>query len=163
MSGSFAAARRGDASLQINRTMLRPAPRGIGFYLVVLILIAVVPLVITAVVLVARQSELQREAFEKSLLQTALALSVAVDRQLNTYQVMLETLAQSEDLDRGRIQPFHELSARAATQHGAVFVSLFDRDGKQIFNTLRPPGRTRSGRRSAIRAGCSRCSIPAAR
>ena len=118
----------------------RPAPRGIGFYLVVLILIAVVPLVISAAVLVARQSELQREAFEKSLLQTALALSVAVDRQLNTYQVMLETLAQSEDLDRGRIQLFHELSARAAAQHSAVFVSLFDREGKQIFNTLRPPG-----------------------
>jgi signal transduction histidine kinase len=120
--------------------MPRPTPRGIGFYLVALILIAVVPLVISAVVLVARQSELQRDAFEKSLLQTALALSVAVDRQLNTYQVMLETLAQSEDLDRGRIQPFHELSARAAAQHGAVFVSLFDREGKQIFNTLRPPG-----------------------
>jgi signal transduction histidine kinase len=120
--------------------MPRPAPRGIGFYLVALILIAVVPLVISAVVLVARQSELQREAFEKSLLQTALALSVAVDRQLNTYQVMLETLAQSEDLERGRIQPFHELSARAAAVHGAVFVSLFDRQGKQIFNTLRPPG-----------------------
>jgi CheY-like chemotaxis protein len=87
---------------------MKTAPHGIGFYLVVLILIAVIPLVISAVVLVARQSELQREAFERSLLQTALALSVAVNRQLNTYQVMLETLAQSEDLDRGRMQPFHE-------------------------------------------------------
>ena len=156
--------------------MRRPPPRGIGFYLVALILIAVVPLVVSAVVLVARQSALQREAFEKSLLQTALALSVAVDRQLNTYQVMLETLAQSQELDRGRIQPFHELSARAAAQHDAVFVSLFDREGKQIFNTLRPPGvklptpfrDTPAGQGEerppiATRAGCSRCSIPAAR
>jgi len=115
-------------------------PHGIGFYLIMLIVLATVPLVVIAGVLVARQAALQRQAFEKSLLQTALALSVAVDRQLDSYRVMLETLAQSDDLQRGRMDAFHALSARAAAKHGAVFVSLFDSDGRQVFNTLRPPG-----------------------
>jgi signal transduction histidine kinase len=115
-------------------------PQGIGFYLTLLIVLATVPLVVIAGVLVSRQAALQRQAFEKSLLQTALALSVAVDRQLDSYRVMLETLAQSDDLQSGRMDAFHALSSRAAATHGAVFVSLFDREGRQVFNTLRPPG-----------------------
>ena len=118
----------------------QPAVRGIGYYLVALILLAVVPLVAITVILVWRQSELQRETYEKSLLQTALALTVAVDRQLNTYRVMLDTLAQSDSFRRGDMATFHDYSARVAAQHGAVFVSLFDRDGRQVFNTLRPSG-----------------------
>jgi signal transduction histidine kinase/CheY-like chemotaxis protein len=115
-------------------------PHGIGFYLITLIVLAVVPLALIAAVLVARQAYLQRVAFERSLLQTSLALSVAVDRQLDSYRVMLETLAQDDDLARGNIDGFHTLSARVAARHGAIFVSLFDREGRQIFNTLRPPG-----------------------
>jgi signal transduction histidine kinase len=121
---------------------LTNSPRGIGFYLTALIVLATVPLLVIAGVLVARQAALQRQAFEKSLLQTALALSVAVDRQLDSYRVMLETLAQSDDLRQGRMDAFHALSARAAATQGAVFVSLFDREGRQVFNTLRPPGET---------------------
>src|SRR4029453_15837520 len=90
----------------------RAAPRGIGFYLVALILLAVVPLVITAGVLIQRQGELQREAIEKNLRQTSLAVSVAVDRQLFGYRVMLETLAESDELRPGRIPQFHALAAR---------------------------------------------------
>ena len=118
----------------------RAGRHGIGFYLIALIVLATVPLVLIAGVLVARQSAVQRQAFEKSLLQTALALSVAVDRQLDSYRVMLETLAESEDLQPGRMEAFYTLSARAAAKHGAVFVSLFDSRGTQIFNTLRPAG-----------------------
>jgi len=117
-----------------------PGSRGIRFHLIALIMLAVVPLAVIAAVLVARQSALQREAFEQSLLQTSLALSVAVDRQLNSYRVMLETLAQANELAQGRIDGFHALSERVAAKHGAIFVSLFDRGGKQIFNTLRPAG-----------------------
>ena len=38
------------------------------------------------------------------------------------------------------MEAFYTLSARAAARHGAVFVSLFDSRGTQIFNTLRPAG-----------------------
>ncbi|HEX6004913.1 MAG TPA: ATP-binding protein [Burkholderiales bacterium] len=57
-----------------------------------------------------------------------------MDRQLDTYRVMLETLAESDELRTNRIDDFHALAVRVAQRHGAVFIS----DGKQIFNTLRP-------------------------
>lgn len=113
---------------------------GVRSYLIALIVIAVVPMIPLAIGLVAWQSAIQRGAFEESLLQTSLALSVAVDRQLDTHRVMLETLAEADELKTGDIDGFHALSARVADRHGAVFISFFDTTGKQIFNTLRPPG-----------------------
>jgi signal transduction histidine kinase len=112
----------------------------IGSYLVALVMLAVIPLMLIAGVLIWRQSLLQRQAFERSLLQTAQALSVAVDRQLYADRVMLEALAQSPFFERGDIKSFHEYCARVIRERGGVFISLFDADGRQIFNTLRPPG-----------------------
>jgi len=112
----------------------------IGSYLVALVMLAVIPLMLIAGVLIWRQSLLQRQAFERSLLQTAQALSVAVDRQLYADRVMLESIAQSTLFERGDIKSFHEYCARVIRERGGVFISLFDADGRQIFNTLRPPG-----------------------
>ena len=113
----------------------------IGSYLVALVMLAVIPLMVIAGVLTWRQSELQRQHFDRSLLQTAQALSVAVDRQLQTERAMLDTLAQSPFIDAGNMEALHALCVRIITQdpHG-VFISLFDGSGRQIFNTLRPMG-----------------------
>lgn len=118
----------------------RTATRGIGYYLIALILLAVVPLVVISAVLVWRQSALQQEISEKSLQQTALALVVAVDRQLGGYRAMLETLAESDSLTHDDLKTFQLFCTRAASRHGATFISLFDREGRQVFNTLRAPG-----------------------
>jgi signal transduction histidine kinase len=112
----------------------------IGSYLVALVMLAVIPLIAIAGVLIWRQTHLQRQAFERSLLQTAQALSLAVDRQLHADRVMLETLAQSPLLERGEFAAFYELSKRTIEQRKGLFISLFDAGGKQIFNTLRPMG-----------------------
>jgi signal transduction histidine kinase len=111
-----------------------------GSYLVALVMLAVIPLMLIAGVLIWRQTVLQRQAFERSLLQTAQALSLAVDRQLFSDQVMLETLAQSPLLERGDLRGFYALSVRVVGERGALFISLFDDAGRQIFNTLRPFG-----------------------
>lgn len=124
--------------------------RGIGYYLTALILLAVVPLLIITGVLVWRQSAVQRQAFERSMLQTALALSVAVDRQLESYRVMLETLSESDSLRRGDIDTFYGFAKRAADHNGALFISLFDRDGQS--STRCAPRANRCRRRSRIRA-----------
>ena len=116
------------------------AARGIGYYLIALILLAVVPLVVISAILVWQQSALQQEISQKSLQQTALALVVAVDRQLGGYRAMLETLAESDSLAHDDLKTFQLFCARVATRHGATFISLFDRDGRQIFHTLRAPG-----------------------
>ena len=118
----------------------RRAARGIGYYLIALILLAVVPLVVISAILVWQQSALQQEISQKGLQQTALALVVAVDRQLGSYRAMLETLAESDSLAHDDLKTFQLFCARAAKRHGATFISLFDRDGRQIFNTLRAPG-----------------------
>jgi signal transduction histidine kinase len=103
-------------------------------------MLAVIPLMLIAGVLIWRQTVLQRDAFERSLLQTAQALSLAVDRQLFADRVMLETLAQSPFLERRDYKAFYALCARVVGEQGALFISLFDARGKQIFNTLRAPG-----------------------
>ena len=112
----------------------------IGAYLVTLVMLAVIPLMIIAGVLTWRQSVLQRQLFDRSLLQTAQALSVAVDRHLQADRVMLETLAQSPLIDSGDLKGLHALSTKVITQRGGLFISLFDAQGRQIFNTLRPLG-----------------------
>jgi signal transduction histidine kinase len=113
----------------------------IGSYLVALVMLAVIPLIVIAGVLTWRQSELQRQHFDRSLVQTAQALSVAVDRQLQIERVMLDTLAQSQFIDADNMEAFYAMCARIIKQdpHG-VFISLFDGSGRQIFNTLRPMG-----------------------
>jgi signal transduction histidine kinase/CheY-like chemotaxis protein len=116
------------------------AARGIGYYLIALILLAVVPLVLISAILVWRQSALQQEISEKSLQQAALALVVAVDRQLGGYRAMLQTLAESDSLLDGDLKAFQLFCTRAAQRHGATFIALFDRGGRQVFNTLRAPG-----------------------
>jgi signal transduction histidine kinase len=103
-------------------------------------MLAVIPLMLIAGVLIWRQTVLQRQAFERSLLQTAQALSLAVDRQIFADAVMLQTLAQSPLLERGELRGFHAVAARVIAEHGGLFISLFDEKGRQIFNTLRPPG-----------------------
>jgi len=103
-------------------------------------MLAVIPLMLIAGVLIWRQTVLQRQAFERSLLQTAQALSLAVDRQIFADAVMLQTLAQSPLLERGELRGFHAVAARVIGEHGGLFISLFDEKGRQIFNTLRPPG-----------------------
>ena len=120
--------------------MAQRAKATIGSYLVALVMLAVIPLIIIAGLLIWRQTYLQRQAFEKSLLQTAQALSVAVDRQLYADRVMLETLAQSPLLERREFAAFYELCRRTIEQRRGLFISLFDAQGRQIFNTLRPMG-----------------------
>ena len=136
---------RAPAALGRAKPTLRDAARragaaGIGTHLIALILIAVVPLVLIAALLILRQGALQRDALEESLQQTSRALSLAVDRQLVTYRVMLESLAEADSLRNDDIEAFRRLAARVAERQGAVFISMFDGSGQQIFNTLRPAG-----------------------
>jgi signal transduction histidine kinase len=112
----------------------------LGSYLVALVMLAVIPLMVIAGVLTWRQSVLQRSLFDKSLVQTAQALSVALDRHLYADVVMLQTLASSPLLDEADFRAFHALCSRVILEREGVFISLFDGSGKQIFNTLRPWG-----------------------
>lgn len=109
-------------------------------YLVVLLAMAIVPLLVVASVLIWRQALSQRVEAERALLATAHVTSIAVDRQLDGYRLMLEALAESELLDRRDFAAFHAYAKRVADAQGAVFVSVFEPSGRQVLNTARPFG-----------------------
>ena len=97
----------------------------LGSYLVALVMLAVIPLMVIAGVLTWRQSVLQRSLFDKSLVQTAQALSVALDRHLYADVVMLQTLASSPLLDEADFRAFHALCSRVIQEREGVLTVLF--------------------------------------
>ena len=128
-----AAATREPTVLQSERSGASSPP--LSRHLVLLVAIAVLPLLLVATVQIWRQGEDKRAAREESLHATARVLSVAIDRQLASYRVMLESLANSELVDRGDFAGFHAFASHAAEQQRIVSIALFDPSGKQIVNT----------------------------
>ncbi|HET9024589.1 MAG TPA: histidine kinase dimerization/phospho-acceptor domain-containing protein, partial [Burkholderiaceae bacterium] len=113
-----------------------PAPP-LSRYLVALVAVAVLPLLIVASVLIWREGVDERKATEAALQSTAQALSVAVDRQLTSYRRVLEALAASDMIDRRDFVSLHAYAKRVADLKGAIFISLFEPSGRQVFNTAR--------------------------
>jgi signal transduction histidine kinase len=109
-------------------------------YFIALVAVAILPLALVASLLIWRQAADERRATENTLQSTAHALSVAVDRQLLSYRRVLEALAASESIDRRDFAAMYAYAKRVADLKGAVFISLFDSDGRQLFNTARPFG-----------------------
>ena len=110
-------------------------------YLVVLVLAAVLPMLAFAAIMFRQHSQLQRDAISRGLLDTARALSLAVDREVGTVRAVLETLAASPYLDAKDFKAFHTQSVRAlAAQPPGNRIILFDTSGQQIVNTARPFG-----------------------
>lgn len=110
-------------------------------HLVVLVLAAVLPLLAFAAIIFRQHIQLQREAMNRGLLDTARALSLAVDREVRTARAMLETLAASPYLDAREFRAFYDLSLRAvAAKPTGTRIILFDASGQQILNTAHPFG-----------------------
>jgi len=108
---------------------------GIGYYLIALIVLAVAPPLVIAGIVVVWQTGVQREEYQRSLLQTSLALTIAVDGHLDSYRTTLETLSRSGELLQGRLAEFKATAARVADASGAAFITLFDADGRTVFTT----------------------------
>src|SRR5215216_3065184 len=83
----------------------------IKWHLVALLLVAVIPALLfsasTAVLVVGDD----RRAVQRDLHDAARALGSAVDQELRGLTATLETLAVSEELDTGRLDPFARASA----------------------------------------------------
>src|SRR3954462_12956585 len=58
------------------------------------------------------------------------------------------------------MEGFYEFATRTAEQHGAFFISLFDSEGRQVFNTLRRPGETLPTPFKDPRAGEQQGDVP---
>jgi len=129
----------GEVRLTPVRSGARPAPP-LSRYLVALVAVAIAPLLIVASALIWRQGDDQRAATETALQSTAQALSVAIDRQLASYRLMLEALAESDLIDHDDLSAFHAYAKRVADAQGAAFVSMFEPGGRQLISTNLPYG-----------------------
>jgi signal transduction histidine kinase len=109
-------------------------------YFTLALVLAVVPLALVATGLLLAQAQQERVKLERALASTAKTLSLAVDREVRSYAVLLRTLAESESLYESDLARFYVIAARVARENNAAFVSLFSADGHQLLNTARPYG-----------------------
>ncbi len=108
-------------------------------YLSRLIIGGLAPLLIFSVfmmVLFARHEQANRK---RGLEDTARALALAVDQQIESSITNLEALATSEPLDVGAVNVFRSIAARTLnTQKNWKSISLFDPRGRQLISIAIP-------------------------
>jgi signal transduction histidine kinase/CheY-like chemotaxis protein len=109
-------------------------------HLILLTLATVVPIVLFAIGLIAYQMRLERSSLERGMRDTARALALALDRDVNDIKTGVETLTASRYLDgRSDLAHFYEEAATVSKGFGAWAV-LSDPSGRQLLNTSRPLG-----------------------
>ena len=114
-------------------------PTALNAYLVRLIFVGLVPILVFSVfmmVLFARQEQANRQ---RGLEDTARALALAVDREIDSSITNLQALATSESLDVGAVNVFRSVAARILrTQKSWKSISLFDPQGQQLAHMTKP-------------------------
>ncbi|MBI3636076.1 MAG: response regulator [Candidatus Rokubacteria bacterium] len=110
-------------------------------HLLVLVLATIVPFAGFAVWLVVQSHSQTRAATERGLLETARALMVAVDRELDASTAALGALATSEHLATGDLKSFDRVARAALPARGEwETIVLYEPDGRQLMNLHRPFG-----------------------
>ena len=117
-----------------------PRGRPLWHYLALGVTAAIMPMALVATGLLLAQAGEEKARLERALANTAQTLSLAVDREVRGYEVLLRTLAESQALRDGDLARFHEVAARVARENEAAFISLFAADGRQLLNTALPFG-----------------------
>jgi signal transduction histidine kinase/ActR/RegA family two-component response regulator len=107
--------------------------------LMLLVLAVLVPAIVAFGVLVWKSYGEQRRLVEAQIVETARALSLAVDRDLRKNEVLLQALASSPALARGEWAAF-DAQARVATRGMDATISLIDPGGFLVASTRAPPG-----------------------
>jgi signal transduction histidine kinase/CheY-like chemotaxis protein len=121
------------------RTFPRRLP--LRWYLVVLVVGAMLPIVAFTTLVVVRLSAYERTAVERELMDSASTLATDVDRSVRATIATLEAMAQSRQLDGADVEAFYAEAQRILpTQPHWGAVVLLSPTGQQILNTLRPLG-----------------------
>lgn len=113
----------------------------IRWHLMILVAVALLPVLIFAGVMIGALGGKEQAAVERGLLDTARALSLAIDRELDASIRSLQILALSEHLQSGNLKKFHEESVAALSALRLwETVILAEPSGQQILNLRRPFG-----------------------
>jgi PAS domain S-box-containing protein len=110
-------------------------------HLVLLFLGILIPILAFSGVMLVLFNRQTREATEQGLVETARALSVAVDQQVLASLSVLRVLAASEHLQKGNVPEFERAARMAlATQPAWQNIVLVGPDMRQVINTWLPTG-----------------------
>lgn len=110
-------------------------------HLVVLVLTLLVPMVVFATITIATIGLQQRAAVRQGTLETTRALMSAVDQNLDSTIATIAALATLRSLDRADLREFYADARRAlASQPQWLTIALYEPDGQQLLNLLRPLG-----------------------
>ncbi|MCF3638998.1 sensor histidine kinase [Rhizobium sp. TRM95111] len=113
----------------------------VAFYLVCLILVAVIPAFIFATIVLKRTNEAQERIFESLLRTSTGAVNRVVEREVTGMYATLNFLSTSEYLQTGDYAALHAQAAKALEGTDTHFI-LIDADMQQRLNTRVPYGMT---------------------
>jgi len=99
-------------------------------HLVALVLGALVPMLVLGGTLIGWLAEEQRESVERGLLESAKALTLAIDREIDANLAALQGLAAAETLGDGNLPAFYDRMQLALRQHPYwANIALLDASG----------------------------------
>jgi signal transduction histidine kinase len=125
----------------VNKFRRRLRPDSLRSHLVLLVVVAFVPLLAFAVVMVVLSARNERAVFQRGATERTRALLTAVDAEVRSSMSTLQALASSHYLDSGDLPGFHDEAARVLkTQPGWLTMNLALPSGQQVINLLRRPG-----------------------
>src|SRR4051812_9492960 len=93
-------------------------------YQITLVLLSVLPLMVVFGLMGWWKGQDLRDSVNEGMLQTAEALSLAVDREVGTVLASLEALSDSEAIDRGDLDGFKREALRAAERRRDSWIVL---------------------------------------
>src|SRR5215813_7056767 len=109
-------------------------------HLVLLVLAALVPILGFAAFVIRENAVLQLAATERGMRETARAVALTVDKELETAITTLEALADTDYPDASDLGPFHALCQRVVRTQRWSNVLLFDPTGRTLMHTGAPLG-----------------------
>src|SRR5262245_23585060 len=110
------------------------------WYLAVLVLAGLIPLVVLTTIVTMNLVHQQRVAVDRGLKDTVTALAAVIDNDLETSIKSLQTLGTSQRLDGDDLLAFYEQATRVRQLHGWSTIGLLDTTGEHLLNVAQPFG-----------------------
>ncbi|WP_141733243.1 hybrid sensor histidine kinase/response regulator [Oligoflexus tunisiensis] len=121
-------------------------PYSLSWHLVILVLSALVPAFLFSSIMVNWLGRLERQASERTLLQSAQGLGSSVDQEIEATIRTLQSLAVSVHLEQGNLEAFHaEVVRILQSQPSWLTVLVHDTEGHILINAARRYGEKLTG------------------
>ncbi len=116
-------------------------PLTIRSHLVTLVVVALVPILAFAVIVVLRLNHHEQDALKRATAESAHVLLTAVDRELARSLTSLDVLASSRQLDHGNLHAFYDDAITLLKSHPDwTTISLASPQGEHLLNAVLPFG-----------------------